>query len=277
MKVIVLGSAAAEAIPNPFCRCAICQTARQEQGPEMRGRSAVLINDDLLIDLGPDLVSAANRFSLYLGNVQTLLITHRHSDHWLPDNLHWRQPGFAATPVAPLTVYGPNDALCDLEPYLERGVPLDIKPVHAGDRWTAGRYQVMAIPATHGGGTLEPLLYVVDDGTTRLFYATDTSTLSPQAWDLLRPWGPFDLIFLEATSGLRDGGSGHHGFEKFVQTRAQMLKEGLLTADTMLVAHHFSHNGGLTHRALVEKFAPLETTVAHDGLVLTPGNQKREH
>ena len=153
MKVTVLGSAAAEAIPDPFCRCHVCETARRDGGPEVRGRSAALVNLDLLVDLGPDLVSAANRHNIYLGGLRAVLITHRHSDHWLPNNLYWREPGFAATPVAPLAVYGPQDALVDIEPHVERATDLSAHVVTAGERWTAGPYTITAVPATHGGGS----------------------------------------------------------------------------------------------------------------------------
>jgi phosphoribosyl 1,2-cyclic phosphate phosphodiesterase len=265
VQVVILGSAAAEAIPNPFCRCEICEAARLEGGCQVRARAAALINEDLLIDLGPDIVSAANRFNLYLGRLSTVLITHRHQDHWLPGNLHWREPGFAPTPVAPLTVYGPGDAVRDLGPYLQRASRLSIVPVTGGDRWSAGLYEITAVPATHGEGQLEALLYVVSDGAHRVFYATDTSSLGEEAWEILRPLGPLDLVLLDATSGLRSGGSGHHGFERFIETRARMIAEGLLGPKTVLVAHHFSHNGGLTHAALVAKYRPYGVTVAYDG------------
>ena len=268
MKITVLGSGAAEAIPDPFCRCEVCETARRDGGPEVRGRSAALVNDDLLIDLGPDVVSAANRLNLYLGGLRTVLITHRHSDHWLPGNLHWREPGFAATPVVPLTVYGPQDALVDIEPHLDRGTELSARVVSAGERWTAGRYLVTAVPATHGGGKLEPLLYVIDDGTYRLFYATDTASLGEEAWDILRPLGPMDVVLLDETSGLSSGGEGHHGFERFLDTRAQMIDNGVLGPQSALIAHHFSHNGKLTHRALVERFEPYGVSVSYDGLTI---------
>jgi phosphoribosyl 1,2-cyclic phosphate phosphodiesterase len=227
-----------------------------------------LINDDLLIDLGPDVISSANRHDLYLGRLHTVLITHRHSDHWLPSNLNWREPSFAVTPVSPLIVFGPHDALVDIEPQIERATDLTLRPVSAGDQWSSGSYQITAVPATHGEGTLEPLLYVIDDGIHRVFYATDTSSLGSAAWDLLRSLAPVDLVLLDATAGLGDGGSGHHGIEKFLRTRARMIKEGVLTPGSILVAHHFSHNGGLTHAALVERLVPHDALVAYDGLTL---------
>lgn len=270
MKLTVLGSGAAEAIPDPYCSCEVCQTARREGGHHIRGRSAALVNDDLLIDLGPDIIGAASQFRLFLGNLATVLITHRHSDHWVPQNLMWRESGFTPTPVAPLTVYGPADVLQGYEAYWTRMSNIVFRPVTGGDQWTAGPYRITAIPATHGGGELEALLYVVDDGAHWLFYATDTSSLSEEAWSILRPLGPFDLILLDATSGLRSGGDAHHGFEKFVATRARMIAEGLLIpTQTTLAAHHFSHNGGLTHPALVEKYEPYAVTISYDGRVFS--------
>jgi phosphoribosyl 1,2-cyclic phosphodiesterase len=234
----------------------------------MRARASALINNDLLIDLGPDVISSANRFSLYLGQLRTVLITHRHEDHWLPSNLNWREPGFAATAVSPLAVFGPHDALIDIESYVDEATNLTVGVVSAGDQWSSGSYQITAVAATHGSGTLEPLLYVIDDGTHRIFYATDTSSLGEPAWEVLRSLAPVDLVLLDETAGLGDGGAGHHGFDKFLRTRARMEKEGVITARSIVVAHHFSHNGGLTHAALVEKFAPYNVLVSYDGMTL---------
>jgi len=270
MKLTVLGSGAAEAIPDPYCRCEVCQTARRDGGRHIRARSAALFNDDVLVDLGPDVISAASQFRLYLGNLSTILITHNHLDHWLPQNLMWREFGFTPTPVVPLTIYGPADVVQGFESDLEKATDLAYRPVTGGDQWTVGPYRMTAVPATHGDGKIEALLYVVDDGAHRVFYATDTSSLSEEAWDILHPLGPFDLILLDATSGLRSGGNAHHGFEQFVETRARMIAEGLLIhTKTTLVAHHFSHNGGLTHTALVDKYTPYDVRVSYDGLVFS--------
>ena len=59
MQLTFLGTAAANAYPEAFCGCANCQQARTLGGPSLRKRSAALVNDDLLIDLGPDIHTAA--------------------------------------------------------------------------------------------------------------------------------------------------------------------------------------------------------------------------
>lgn len=269
MKLTLLGTGAAEAIPDPFCSCRVCETARREGGPHVRARATALVNDDLLIDLGPDLLTSANAARRYLGDLQTLLITHCHSDHWLPQNLYWRKPGFTPTEMAPLTIYGPADALSDITPELAESAHFSWQAVTAGDRWTAGPYTITAIPATHGGGMLEPLLYVIERAGRRLFYSTDTGPHHEAAWELLRSLAPMHLIVLDATSGLGSGGEAHHGIAQFWATRERMIKEGILVpGTTSLVAHHFSHNGGLTHDELVERYGEHDVAVAYDGLVL---------
>jgi hypothetical protein len=45
-----------------------------------------------------------------------------------------------------------------------------------------------------------------------------------------------------------------------------MIREGVLGPASKLVAHHFSHNGRLTHRDLVERLDPYGVAVSYDGL-----------
>ena len=270
LTLTILGTGAAEAIPDPFCSCRVCETARREGGRHMRARATALVNDDLLIDLGPDLLTSANNARRYLGDLATLLITHRHSDHWLTQNLYWRKPGFTPTEMAHLTIYGPADALSEITPELADDAGFSWQPVTAGDQWTAGSYTITAIPATHGGGMLEPLLYVIEQGGRRLLYSTDTAPYREATWQALRPLGAMHLIVLDATSGLHSGGEAHHGMAQFLETRERMIKEGVLVpGTTALVAHHFSHNGGMTHDELVEAYGEHDVAVAYDGLVVS--------
>jgi phosphoribosyl 1,2-cyclic phosphate phosphodiesterase len=73
MRIVFLGTAAANAYPEAFCKCAHCQEARELGGPSLRKRSAALINDDLLLDLGPDIMAAAQMHAISLTNVRYCL------------------------------------------------------------------------------------------------------------------------------------------------------------------------------------------------------------
>jgi len=269
MKFTFLGTGAAEAIPDPYCRCRVCEVARRERGPHIRARSSALVNDDLLIDLGPDLLTSANAVGAYLGGLKVLLVTHRHSDHWLLSNLEWRKEGFTPTPTEPMVVYGPADALGMITERLEDGANFTTQVVSGGDSWTAGGYTITAVPAKHGGGWLEPLLYVIDDGEHKAFYGTDTGPLLEEAWDVLRALGPMDLVALDATGGTGDAGDGHHSLHTFPVTRQRLIAEGVVVpGKTQMIAHHFSHNGHLTYDELVARYGEFGVGVSYDGMVV---------
>ena len=48
MKLLYLGTAAAEGIPAAFCSCPVCTNARRQKGRELRSRSQVLLDGELL-------------------------------------------------------------------------------------------------------------------------------------------------------------------------------------------------------------------------------------
>lgn len=54
MKIKYLGTAAAEGIPAIFCHCEICKHAREHGGKNIRTRAQALIDDKIMLDLGPD-------------------------------------------------------------------------------------------------------------------------------------------------------------------------------------------------------------------------------
>ena len=54
MKIKYLGTAAAEAVPAPFCECEICERAREKGGRNIRTRSQAVIDDRILIDFCAD-------------------------------------------------------------------------------------------------------------------------------------------------------------------------------------------------------------------------------
>ena len=88
MKLTFLGTGNAAGIPSAFCNCKICLQARTLNNGNVRSRSSVLIDDDLLIDISPDFYWQTLKNNLYLANLKTILITHTHSDHFQPIELY---------------------------------------------------------------------------------------------------------------------------------------------------------------------------------------------
>jgi L-ascorbate metabolism protein UlaG (beta-lactamase superfamily) len=273
LRIRFLGTAAAEGIPAPFCECPTCTHARIHGGKDLRMRTAALINNDLLVDCGPDLVAAAQRFGLTLSGVETLLVTHAHSDHLLPGNLHWRAPGFRLTPVRPLHVFGPGPVTRMLRrdaewPALVEKGEIALTTVRAGQSWKSGSYRITAVPATHYGNQAA-LLYVVSDGARKLFYAADSGPLTERGWQIVATQAPFDAVLMEETMGPTETWGEHHSFETFLEAHRRFVAEGWLTDAACFVAFHFSHFSNPPHAELVRRFDAHGVLVAYDGMELT--------
>jgi phosphoribosyl 1,2-cyclic phosphate phosphodiesterase len=272
MKILFLGTAAAEGVPSPFCDCFTCTHARRAGGRNVRMRAGALLNGDLLFDCGPDLVAATQRFGMRLSRLETLLVTHAHADHLLPSNLVWRGPGFCPTPLLPLHIFGPGPAARLLRGdshwavLAEKGA-VSLEAVRAGQRWRSGGYQITAVPATHDPDQV-CLLYIVSDGVHKLFYATDSGPLSERAWRIVAQEAPFDVVLMEETMGRAPDWAGHHTITSFLETHRRFVREGWLAEGARFAAFHFSHQSNPPHEELERIFSPHGIVVAYDGMEL---------
>jgi ribonuclease BN (tRNA processing enzyme) len=109
--VTFLGTAAANAFPEAFCRCQNSVQACILGGNSLRKRSAALINDDLLIDLGPDIMSASQIHELPLHQVRYCLQTHPHADHLDLSHLLSRSPAYGVADAPVLQFYASRETL----------------------------------------------------------------------------------------------------------------------------------------------------------------------
>lgn len=94
MKVTFLGTAAATAMPLPFCNCNVCKEAKILKGKDIRKRASVVINDDMLIDLGPDSINACYQYDVDITKIKYIVQTHAHSDHFDAGHFITRHPDY---------------------------------------------------------------------------------------------------------------------------------------------------------------------------------------
>lgn len=282
MNLTFLGTSAANAYPEAFCRCQNCQDARSLGGPSLRRRSAALINEDLLIDLGPDIMTAAQIHARPLTNVRYCLQTHAHADHLDPSHLLSRSPGFGVIGAPRLHFYASSatiqhmartferDLSSDslLDPEVCEGLNLEIHPVEAWQSFRIGPYRVTAVPANHDP-PVEPLLFAVQTGQRSIFYGTDTAELSEDTWAAFHRYKlQFDTLILDHTYGPDEPGGDHLGAHQVIEHAARMRAEGLLAGNGRVFATHIAHEGNPVHPELAAFASRHGYEVAYDGLTV---------
>jgi phosphoribosyl 1,2-cyclic phosphodiesterase len=282
MIITFLGTAAANAFPEAFCNCHNCAQARRLGGASLRKRSAVLVNDDLLIDLGPDIMAASQVHGCSLTNVNYCLQTHPHADHLDLSHLLSRslEYGTLGTPclhfhASPETLQRADQTFERdlggyglLSPEAERRLNLRIHPIEPLKQFTCGRYRVTPFPANHAP-TTGAMLYSVEVDERSVFYGTDTASLPESTWQAFHQYQMrFDIVILDHTYGPNQEGSDHLSAHQVIEHVARMRGEGLLTPKARAFATHIAHEGNPAHPELVDFAQQHGYEVAYDGLVL---------
>ena len=233
MRLRMLGTGSSDGWPNPWCRCASCRAAARDG--VVRGQTSALVDDRLLLDLGPDGPRAALRQGVDLTQVQAVLVTHGHPDHHAWPAWMWR--GWAPSPV-PLTLVAPPAVLAEAAPHLDPSVTsLAVAP---GDRTRVAGYEVVVLPAMHAGQSVGPaVLYdlTAPDGTT-LLWATDTGVLTEPALALTRDRA-YDAVLLELTG---TGSPHHHDLRSWPEQVAELRRCGAIVDRTDVCAIHLGHH-----------------------------------
>jgi len=282
MKLTFLGTAAANAYPIAFCRCRNCEQARSLGGPSLRARSSALINDDLLIDLGPDIMTAVFTHGRSLVNVRYCLQTHAHADHLDPTHFLSRSPEYLVVGASRLHFYasvaslrrtadifrGFFDAGDLLDPAVSDRLNLEMHPVVPFEPFAVGPYRVTAFPANHDPG-VEPLLYAVEADGRCILYGTDTAVLPEETWQAFRDVTlRFDIVILDHTYGPGVPGTDHLSAEQCIAHITRMREEGLIGDTTRVFATHISHEGNPPHPELTAFAAQHGYEIAYDGLTV---------
>ncbi|MBD0861950.1 bifunctional adenosylcobinamide kinase/adenosylcobinamide-phosphate guanylyltransferase [Gordonia sp. zg691] len=267
MEVVLLGTGAADGWPNPFCRCVSCVDAAATS--EIRGQTAALLDDTLMLDCGPEIPGAAARFGRSLAGVRYVLVTHAHSDHLGPQMLLSRSWVHG---LGELQLVGPAEALETCRDWVGPDDPVTFVPVAAGDRIQLGDYDVRVLPARHrvfADG--DAVLYDVTgaDGA-RFLWATDTG-MWPRPFFGSVAGARYDTVFLEETFGDHDDlSSGHLGLNGFRKMVESMRAVGAVTDSTDLVAVHLGHHNPPVGE-LRRRLAEVGARPGRDGETVTVG------
>lgn len=282
MKITFLGTSAATSCPLAFCRCGVCEKARKVGGKDFRKRSSLLINQDLLIDFGPDIMTASFMYGISIADVRYCLQTHSHSDHFDASHFTTRISEYAVVNIPHLQLYASNATLkkmsemlknesyiTDLfDPKEKERLNLSVYSVKHLQSFEAGKYQISAFLTNHDE-SVDSLLYTITENDYTVFYGTDTDIIPEETWKGFHEKKlQFDIVVLDHTYGPNIDGGGHLNANQFIKHVQRMRKENLLKKNARIFATHISHEGNPIHSELVEYGKKHGYEIAYDGLVI---------
>jgi len=270
MKITFLGSAAAEGIPLPYCRCRTCEHAREYGGKNVRKRCSYLINDDLLVDMGPDLFAACALHNVNLLNTKYMLVTHSHLDHFNVQNVKLRAEHFRPNKDLPEVTFvgGPTTmAALNQSGASDKRMALRRIPMNPYDHVELPDYKVKSVKATHFPSVGDAMNYMIDDGETKVLIASDTGIYEERVFQNLKNT-KLDILIIEATKGDQPSNKVHMNIDDVLHVIQKMKAMGTVTEETVIYATHFAHQNCPPHEELSGMLERVGIHCVYDGLVI---------
>jgi phosphoribosyl 1,2-cyclic phosphate phosphodiesterase len=268
MKVTLLGTAAAEGIPSAYCNCPTCEHARANLGKNVRKRTCALINDDLLIDNGPDLYAACGMYGISLNKIKYNLITHNHGDHFFALNLTMRSKGFRRkSDIFPLHVAAAPSTFQLFDDHHDESIAITRQTILPNTSFELPPYTIKTLEASHHERSGDAMNFIISDGKSQMYYGCDTGIYKDAVWDHMAGH-KLDLIIMESTGTETDHQKSHLNYPGVLYMLERMEKIGAKHKDSIVYVIHFSHQGGPSHEELEKLYSPHGIQVSYDGLVL---------
>ena len=171
--------------------------------------SAALINNDLLIDLGPDLIASGMRHNLRLNAIPYTLQTHPHGDHLNSITFFARARICQVREIATMCLHCSAttvnwidrimfEDIADVSfrhPAVQDRFALAITEVAPWQAFEVGPYYVQAEANHHMGS--EAMLYAIEDTRSgdRLFHGTGTGPLQERTWPRLAGGHGYEIAY----------------------------------------------------------------------------------
>lgn len=271
MRIKFLGTGASEGIPSLFCNCRVCKNARAVGGKEIRARTGIMIDENLMIDFPPDIFSTALRFGVDLLKLKYLLVTHSHCDHLNLDDLVARNKFNAlGNEIQILKVYS-ND--CVIEKI--RNHSYDFQSEHTFEfnklslmiSENMGKYKITAFRAEHMIEE-ESLVFLIEKEGKRYLHLTDIGNdLKAVKEYLQKNRLTIDVAAIDTTYGfIQEEFWGHMNFSQVVNACKTFREANLFTDKTQIYLTHIAHCGKCTHEELQKEASKYGINVAYDGL-----------
>ena len=223
------------------------------------GSTATLIDDRLLIDCGPTVPAALERFGEDRTRITDIVITHNHDDHFLPEVL----AKVVAGREHDVDLFGSPQVCAQAEPFCR------VHPVDFGSRFRAAGYDFLTLPANH---TVEDFsektfLYLISGQDATLLYALDTAWFPALAWRLLGKTHLDGVIWDATMSAPGDWRIFEHSDPAmFAMMRKTLTDRGNIDSRTRVWFDHRARTLWPSDRAGQDAIARRENAkIAHEG------------
>lgn len=249
MKILFIGTGAADWV------------LKERKGDEFfRRLTAVRVNKDLMIDCSADTTDFVDKKEGELDEVENVLITHTHSDHYSPETI--------------LNILG-DDVRVWAEKEAEEMILSDMPQLRESvleifEENTVGKYTVIPVPASHSVANRKqtPVNYIISDGEKTIFWGCDSAWIPNYSWHEMKKH-KFDLIVLDGTLGDADG-----DYRIFEHNNIAMIKEmtntiksqQLLKENGKVMISHMSRYAHKEHSELQKQLDDVGVIVAYDDM-----------
>jgi phosphoribosyl 1,2-cyclic phosphate phosphodiesterase len=272
MKIKFMGTAAGEGWPALFCKCDACMKAWELGGKNIRKRTCTMIDDNILIDFGPDILSHVHKHKLMLTDLDAIIITHSHEDHFYPSDLNQaRKPFGYFERDNKLIVCGNESVRKIYMDTIKDKDSLDFRTVKPFEKFRIGGYTIHPLLAQHSYPYEDSIIYAVERGDRLFLNGNDTNYFPEETWSYIDGMR-FDAISLDTNNGAGHadpiGKAGHMNIEMVLKVKRRLFDMGCADKDTLFIMNHFSHNGRLMHHELEEVGEREGFEIAYDGYLV---------
>ena len=273
MKIQFLGTAAAEGFPGSFCNCKYCKNVRKMGEKYYRTRSQALIDGKILIDMPADTYYHFLKNNIRGDEIESVLFTHTHSDHFYVKELDMRGAGYGRDmAVEKINLVIPKNAVSMVEQLGDHTKNItNVMVAEPFKTVVLGDYEVTPLKAKHGYGAIDANIYLIKKGDKTFLYGHDTGYFFEEVFDYLVENKVFiNGLTLDCCYGslpISDEGA-HMGYPNVERLLNKLEELGIIDKTTKRVINHFSHNVNPMQDVLEEESKHLNCIVAYDGMVL---------
>lgn len=284
-KAMFYGTGAAEGIPDPFCNCFLCRYAREHGGKDVRTRSMFRVDSTMIIDMGADAYTQANRYGDFT-ELTDVLITHTHEDHFCYMMMSvWKMATVRSAPCLNYYFVEKSFDIVDVMranpvfmkgmlPKMETQGILQCHKLNFFETYSIGGKRVTPLKGHHWGNMGDQCAnYLIEmpNGTT-LYYGADTGKYEPETMDYLKQI-QLDVLISECTNGNGEDAMPdptHLSYTTSLATIRELRAMNILRDDSRIYLTHINHLHTAYHSRLQDMWdhakLPNPCTVAWDGL-----------